>query len=37
MADVCLHAPDNYYETAEDARSVFCHLLVSCVKEKLAQ
>lgn len=34
MADVCLHAPDDRYETVEDAHSVFAHLIVSCMKEE---
>ena len=37
MADICLHADDTYYETVEDAHSVFCHLIVSCVKNGIAQ
>lgn len=35
MADICLHADDTYYETVEDAHSIFCHLIVSCVKAKV--
>ena len=35
-ADICLHADDNHYETVEDAHSIFCHLIVSCVKSMLA-
>lgn len=33
LADVCLHVPDNRYETVEDAHSIFCHMIVSCLKE----
>ena len=33
MSDVCMHAPDDKYETVEDAHSIFCHLIVSCIKE----
>ena len=33
LADNCLQAPDDRYETVEDAHSVFCHLIVSCMKE----
>ena len=36
IADICLHADDTHYETVEDAHSVFCHLIVSCVKSIVA-
>jgi D-sedoheptulose 7-phosphate isomerase len=35
LSDVCLHAPDNHYETVEDIHMMFCHLLVWCVKNAL--
>ena len=35
LADVCLHADDGHYETVEDAHSVFCHLIVSCIKSRV--
>lgn len=35
ISDICLHAADQRYETVEDAHSVFCHLIVSSVKEKV--
>ena len=31
IADICLYAEDNRYETVEDAHSVFCHLIVANV------
>ena len=34
LSDICLHADDTAYETVEDAHSVFCHLLVSLLKER---
>jgi len=34
LCDVCLHADDNAYETVEDAHSVFCHLIVSLLKQR---
>ena len=34
ISDLCLHAPDMAYETVEDAHSVFCHLIVSCLKSQ---
>jgi D-sedoheptulose 7-phosphate isomerase len=37
IADICLHADDDHYETVEDAHSVFCHMIVSCIKAELAQ
>lgn len=33
ISDICLHADDTAYETVEDAHSVFCHLLVSLLKQ----
>ena len=36
MSDVCLHADDRAYETVEDAHSVFCHLIVSAMKDIVA-
>lgn len=33
IADVSLHVPDDRYETVEDIHSVFCHMIVSCLKE----
>ena len=35
ISDVCLHAPDDHYETVEDAHSIFCHLIVSCIKSRI--
>lgn len=37
LADICLHADDTAYETVEDAHSVFCHLLVSLLKQKFSE
>ncbi|MBE6702087.1 MAG: SIS domain-containing protein [Ruminococcaceae bacterium] len=37
ISDICLHADDTAYETVEDAHSVFCHLLVSLLKERTMQ
>ena len=33
ISDICLHADDTAYETVEDSHSVFCHLLVSLLKD----
>ncbi len=35
MADVSMHTNDTHYESVEDIHSVFCHLIVSCVKAKI--
>lgn len=35
MSDICLHADDSTYETVEDAHSVFCHLIVSLLKQRV--
>jgi len=35
ICDICLHADDTKYETVEDAHSVFCHLIVASLKEKI--
>ena len=35
ICDISLHADDTRYETVEDIHSVFCHLIVSCVKARL--
>lgn len=35
ISDLCLHAQDSAYETVEDMHSVFCHLIVSCVRQQL--
>ena len=35
LADVSLHIPENRYETVEDIHSVFCHMIVSCIKERV--
>lgn len=37
MSDICLHADDRAYETVEDAHSVFCHLIVSAMKDRMAK
>lgn len=36
LSDICLHADDAYYETVEDAHSIFCHLIVFCVREQIS-
>ena len=35
ISDICMHAGDCQYETVEDIHSVFCHMIVSCVKKML--
>jgi len=37
LSDICLHADDDHYETVEDAHSIFCHLIVSCIKSSIEQ
>ena len=37
LADICLHANDNRYETVEDAHSVFCHLIVANVSDVISR
>ena len=37
ICDIWLHADDAYYETVEDMHSIFCHLIVFCVREELAK
>lgn len=36
LGDIGLHADDTKYETVEDAHSVFCHLIVASLREKLS-
>lgn len=35
ISDVCLHADDNHYESVEDVRMIFCHAIVSSVKDRI--
>ena len=35
LADISLHIEENRYETVEDIHSLFCHLIVSCVKSRV--
>ena len=36
LSDICLYADDTYYETVEDAHSIFCHLIVFCVRQQIS-